>query len=465
MSLDPEVRRGGNLPFGMVAAQWMCDPRYSTNARTLYSILVTYADTQARNTRKGKPYRKELAAQMGVSESTVDRTLVEMEVAGMVTIERREDPKNPGNNDVSVYHLHDASLMWQGNGTWTDPLGSGVKAADVAKKVIESRRAEKREQGIQRRGGVPKGIRPQAVKAAREAGQHPPQTDPPTEGGGSTGAARGSSTDAGRVAAPTLPNIQSPVQTPSPEPSFTDGRQASAGSRGSRSGGSAASGKTKPDPLTREEKRQYDAVVAVLPPALAGLVPKNAPRDLKQAVLDALAADSPASRTPQQLVDFRLMPKWDKHYSSRGQAGALLRPVGVLVAMLRRDAECQDDRCDERINVDTGEPCRLCALRGVDRRADCKNGRAVPAPQADTAGRPAPRTAPADGIPRSTCNGTACGGVPIMLVGPAVEDGLCRECRAQQAPTREVLPAVGGGAAPNDEYRVVRARTGGQRIR
>jgi hypothetical protein len=84
--------------------------------------------------------------------------------------------------------------------------------------------------------------------------------------------------------------------------------------------------------------------------------------------------------------------------------------------------------------------------------------------QARTPERKAP-AGPPDGIPRATCTGDQCGGVPIMLVGPAVEDGLCRECRAQQAPTREVLPAVGGGATPNDEYRVVRARTGGQRIR
>jgi hypothetical protein len=395
----------------MVAAKWMCDPRYSTNARTLYSILVTYADTQARNTRKGKPYRKELAAQMGVSESTVDRTLVEMEVAGMVTIERREDPKNPGNNDVSVYHLHDASLMWQGNGTWMDPLGSGVKAADVAKKVIESRRAEKREQGIQRRGGVPKGIRPQAVKAARESGQHPPQADPPPEGGGSTGAARGSSTDAGRVAAPTLPNIQSPHQTPSPEPTFTDGRQASAGSRGSSSGGFAASGKTNPPSLTQEQRQQVDAFFQALPKQLADLVPDRPPRNLKAAVLEALAVGRPDERTPEQLVEYRLLPKWNGHYASRDQAGPLERPVGVLITMLKRDAECGDKRCDERTNVDTGAPCISCGELAVDKRAE-RQPAPEPAGPAKPAAKPAETYTPAPYVPlQSAPLVQACGSI------------------------------------------------------
>jgi hypothetical protein len=350
----------------MVAALWMCDPRYSTNARTLYSILVTYADTQGRDTRMGKPYRKELAAQMGVSVSTVDRTLVEMEVAGMVTIEERRDPNNPANNEANVYHLHDAPLMWQGNGTWTDPLPPGVKAAEVAKQIIEQRRAEKRAQGIERRGGVPKGVSPKAVKASREAG---PDGEG-SEGGGSTGAARGSSTDAARLAARTLPNIQSPHQTPSPEPSSTDGRRPGAGSRGSRSGGSAASGKTKPNPLTREQRQQVDTFFQALPKQLSDLAPAHKPGNLKAAVLEALAVDQPQERTVQQLIEYRLLPKWNKHYASRDAAGPLKKPVGVLIEMLRRDPECGDDRCDERTNVDTGEACRSCDRQAVDKRAE-----------------------------------------------------------------------------------------------
>ncbi|MEU8469560.1 hypothetical protein AB0F30_16830 [Streptomyces sp. NPDC029006] len=400
----------------MFAALWMCDPRYSTNARTLYSILVTYADTQGRGTAKGKPYRRELAAQMGVSVSTVDRTLVEMEVAGMVTIEERPDPTNPANNESNVYHLHDAPLMWQGNGVWTDPLPPGVKAADVAKQLIEQRRAEKREAGVERRGGVPKGVSTKAVKAAREV----PGEDESPEGGSSTGAARGSSTDAARGAARTLPNIQSPHQTPSPEPSSTDGRRPSAGSRGSRSGGSAASGKTKPPSLTREQRQQVDAFLQALPKPLADLVPTHVPGNVKAAVLEALAADRPEERSAQQLVEFRMLPKWDKHYASKDAAGPIRKPVGVFIELLKWDRECDDPRCDERTNVDFGEACRACERQAEDSRPGQTGDRPQEQPRADVPKqRSAPRKARCPECHRPLRN--------------SAEDALCSDCRHDHA--------------------------------
>ncbi|WP_266508886.1 hypothetical protein [Streptomyces sp. NBC_00878] len=173
-----------------------------------------------------------------------------------------------------------------------------------------------------------------------------------------------------------------------------DGRQAPSGSRGSRGGGSAASGRTNPPPLTRDDKRRYEQAVAALPPVLASLVPKNAPRDLRQAVLDALDSDGPAARTPEQLVDYRLMPKWRKHYGSRDSAGPIRKPVGVLKAMLRWDAECGDKRCDERTNVDSGEACRACEMRAVDRRADREREQRSSRPAGPPVDVPGPRTEP-----------------------------------------------------------------------
>ncbi|MFD9443382.1 helix-turn-helix domain-containing protein [Streptomyces sp. NPDC060001] len=179
-----------------------------------------------------------------------------------------------------------------------------------------------------------------------------------------------------------------------------DGRSPStSGSRGSGGGGFAASGKTNPPPLTADDKRRYEQAVAALPPVLAELVPKNAPRDLKQAVLDALDWDGPAARTPEQLVDFRLMPKWRKHYGSQDAAGEIRKPVGVLKAMLLRNAECGDARCDERTNVDSGESCRACDMRAVDRRADRDREQQASSPPEPAAGVPGPRTAPAPSAP------------------------------------------------------------------
>lgn len=216
--------------------------------------------------------------------------------------------------------------------------------------------------------------------------------------------------------------------------SAADGRRPSTGSRGSRAGGSAASGNTKPT-FSREQRRQYDAFVAALPAPLKALVPNGLPKPLVDAVLAATDYSSSEGRTVEQLVEYRLMPKWDKHYSRRDQAGPIRRPVGVLLEMLKWDAECGDKRCDERTNVDSGLPCTSCEMRAVDRRADRENKRTTPAEEASKAHVPPPRsTAPTVGAERGFCRRTGCG-IRILLIGPALDDGLCSECRSELANT------------------------------
>lgn len=354
MSLTPEVRRGGGLPFGMVCARWVCDPRYSANARTLYSILVTYSDTHSRDTGRGKPYRKELAAQLGVSLSTLDRVVAEMETAGLMTVERRPDPTNPQLHDANLYVLHDADA-W--NGSWVDPLGPGVKAADVAKAAAEARRAAKREVG-----------------------------------GGVTGEATPGVTGDARVASPVTPNIESPVQTPDRD--VVDARRASTGSRAAGAvGGYAASGKTKPTSpkLTGDQQRAVHAVLGLLPADLTGTIPKGA-HGLETAILDALATGTPHERTPQQLVTHRVLPRWNRHWATEFYTGRVQQPVGALHAMLKQDPLCNDDRCDEHTNVDTEETCRACERTREDRRP-------APAPENPAPAAPAAAVRPARSLP------------------------------------------------------------------
>ena len=201
-----------------------------------------------------------------------------------------------------------------------------------------------------------------------------------------------------------------------------DGRSpATSGSRGSRSSGSAASGKTKPR-FSREERCQYDAFVAALPGPLKALVPNGLPEPLVRAVLAATDSSSAAGRTVEQLVEYRLMPKWDGYYSSLDQAGPLEKPVGVLVAMLRRDAECGDARCDERTNVDTGEACRSCEMRAVDRRADRD------------------RAADAERKPAAAPD-------PVVIPGQAAGARRPRAGRATPAPVPVAASAAAGDAA------------------
>jgi hypothetical protein len=436
----------------MTCSRWACDPRYSTNARTLYSILVTYADTQERHTAKGKPYRVELAAQLGVSLSTLDRTFVEMEVAGMVTIEERPDPANPLHHDANVYHLHDAEVMFKGADAWADPLPSGVKAADVAKKVIEERRREKREKGIVRKGGVPKGVNPKAVKAAKKAAQteqvapsQAPETPSPEaedEGGGSsTHAATPSSTHAARVAAPMLLTVYSPFQSPSPDDealagrSPVDGRRPSVGSSTREAEGdfvasskdsspgdetaksgtgaargqstTAATGKAK---HTREQLDIVRSVRAYFPADVlngwedkkTGVKVEPLPefRTLSDAILAALEGDAPgADRTAAQL-GARIEQRWNQHgYATDYYAGKIKNLRGAAVAMVRplKPGDryyCSNPRCDNGTNIDTHEDCGVCALRIEQKKAEGRQQEnPVPTGDADTVDSASPMPA------------------------------------------------------------------------
>ncbi|ORT53315.1 hypothetical protein BKD26_38660 [Streptomyces sp. CB03238] len=179
-------------------------------------IFVTYADIGSRDTRRGKPYRPELAAQLDVSLSTLDRVIFEGECAGLWRVEEQTHPGPNGKkvHDANIYHLFDAAF-WRGE--WTDPLKPDQKAADVAKARLEARRKAKREAGVVHKGG-----RKRKTTAPEGGGV----TGDATSGGGGsfTGEARGGVTGEATVASPVTPNINSPVDTPLPEPATTSVR-------------------------------------------------------------------------------------------------------------------------------------------------------------------------------------------------------------------------------------------------
>lgn len=261
MSLSPEVRRGGGLPFGQVVSQWVCDPRYTANLRTLYAILVTYADVGVRDTGRGKPYRRELAAQLGVSEKTLDRTLLEGECAGLFRIERRTNPDNANLNDANIYQLNDAAF-WRGD--WVDPLAPDQKAKDVAEAVTAARVQAKKDAGITPKGGrkAARSAPPAAPEDDAIEGVASPMTPPQKEGGGVTHDARGGVMGDGRVASPMTPNIYNPVDNPSREPTLPSVRPSSAdpAREAERDGGTDGTGD-----LANSMGTRTDAVVADSP--------------------------------------------------------------------------------------------------------------------------------------------------------------------------------------------------------
>ncbi|MFE6474641.1 hypothetical protein [Streptomyces rochei] len=350
MTISPRAtRRGGRLDWIKFDFDLARDGSIDPTDKALYAAIASFVDMDSRESPetadvdlngipRDVPTRKRLAECIGRSLDTVDRATKRLEERGLLLVHRQEDPDNPKLNLPSEYELLDHHLWDQ-------------RAAERA--------------------------------AARQARNR----RFPAQGGGRMDAAtpgRASAATPGRMDAAVKDERE--VEEENGGEKSPDGRRPSTGSRGSRASGSAASGKTK-TPFSREQRRQYDAFVAALPAPLKALVPNGLPKPLVDAVLAATDYSSAESRTVEQLVEYRLMPKWDKHYSRLDQAGPIEKPVGVLVAMLRRDNECQDPRCDERTNVDTGLPCVSCEQRGIDKRAE--RAAAAPTPAAETAA-PAP---------------------------------------------------------------------------
>jgi predicted transcriptional regulator len=351
VTIVPRVtRRGSRLDWVKFDFDLSRDGSVDPTDKALYAAIASFVDLETRESPEtievdlnvipdDVPTRKRLAKCIGRSVDTVDRATKRLEDRGLLRVHRQADPDNPKVMLPSEYELLDHEI-------W------------------DRRAAE----------------RAAAREARRQGGS---RMDAATPG-------RASAATPGRMDA-AVKEVREVEEEKRGEKTPDVRRTASSGSSGQLFGGSAAFGKTNPPCLTRGQRQQVDAFFAALPKPLADLVPDNPPSNLKTAVLEALAADKPEARTPQQLVDYRLMPKWDGHYARRDQAGPLERPVGVLIAMLTRDAECGDPRCDERKNVDTGQACRSCEVRREDKRADRATERPAEAPLR-AAAAPAPRT-------------------------------------------------------------------------
>nr|AFH75162.1 replication initiation protein [Streptomyces sp. W75] len=148
--------------------------------------------------------------------------------------------------------------------------------------------------------------------------------------------------------------------------SAPDARRATTGSRGSSSSGSAASSDKKP--ITTTQRAQVQAVRDLLPPLLARDLPDETPTNISKKILAALDTDGPRPRTPEQLVAYRINPRWDGYWATQYGDNGFDKPLGVVLALVASQAECGNVRCDDRRDVDTGELCPFCAELKADRR-------------------------------------------------------------------------------------------------
>ncbi|MEV0449859.1 hypothetical protein [Streptomyces sp. NPDC050600] len=209
----------------------------------------------------------------------------------------------------------------------------------------------------------------------------------PTSGGGGKPTSHGGKSPTAQQPDPQQPDPLEPQDAPSGR-SPVDGRSPSSAGSSARGdeGGSAASGTTRNSSSTKKPaasgKRHSRAELAVVKQVLAFL-PPELPADkvrlpvVADAILSAMAADG---RNVEEMGQ-RIVYRWLHHgFAEKAAAGQLESPVGAVVALvrpLRRGDKhaCADSRCENGRSLDTGEECRLCAVRNADRKAEQQRNR------------------------------------------------------------------------------------------
>lgn len=247
-------------------------------------------------------------------------------------------------------------------------------------------------------------------------------------------------------------------------------RRQTTGSKPAREGGSAASGKTSP-PLPQAQRQAVQAVRDLLPADLNQALGEKTPGNIQADIIAALAAGTPRERTAEQLVRYRLMPRWDRYWAVRFYAGELTptlpsgkakQPFGPLAQMLADTPECGNLSCENRHDFVTAAACQQCEMRKVDQRADRAKERQNAAESA-RAGYEAP-TVPMPSPRASQAAWWHCEMCPASGKGDPPADGICRACREKAAAAVAWTDPDAEPAAEPTEAKVAAAAAEEQRL-
>lgn len=508
----PTVSRPGprGLRFGMVAFCVIRDPDPGLNkgkAKALYSLLVSYSDVTTRNTDQGYPYRSALADALDCTKDTVDNATkyLEREI-GLIRVVRRKVDGKPDENDANAYQVYDQWLIQGCSPTPDTPpqlvarYGATIPGFDVDvwiaehapsfdlagwRAAYESTVAEQEAKRAAQRYKEAK--RRKARKTGGGGTDSATQKPDGTEGGSGTDSATRSGTHSaiggGMCAALSKAGGPEPSSTNDEAPSGRspgERRRPSTGSSERASGsGCAASGKDSPSlsssnadrastsksrvRLTAEQRQARNEILSLLPPdfrqALGEVIPKN----VCQSLLEALAVGMPRERTPQQLVTYRLLPRWQRYWSPKFYAGELTPevngkkrpPFGPLLEMIKDTAECQNLACEDRHDFVLDNDCRNCAMRKVDHAADRERERRGAEEDAERQARRGKAHAAAGEAAPASADATSASATPVpvqrnsmVLHTPPVrrecaedscaltlpegwDDELCKKCRTR----------------------------------
>lgn len=144
----PVVLRAPDLDWVKFDAELARDGSVEPVVKALYAALASFADTAERDTAEDPddedvPTRKRLAACIGKSVDTVDRSVKRLEEYGLLEVERRKDPTNPRSNIPSIYRLLDRER-------WDERAGerAAKRRAEREKKRAAKEAKEKAEREV-----------------------------------------------------------------------------------------------------------------------------------------------------------------------------------------------------------------------------------------------------------------------------------------------------------------------------
>jgi hypothetical protein len=483
------VSRPGStgLRFGMFAVCVSRDSDPGLNkgkAKALYPLLVAYADITSRSTAQGYPYRSALADALDCTKDTVDNATKYLEnEIGLIKVVRRKVEGQPDQNDANEYQVFDQWLIQGCKPTSDTPpqlvarYGPTIPGFDVdawiaeyapsfdlagwratyeaTLRAQETKREEQRRKESQRRkskkqggsgthsathGGTDSATGGgMSAALSRAISPEPSSTDDEAPSGRSPGERRRPSTGSGEA------DAGSGVAASGKDSSPGDGTAGSGSTGAARGQGTtAAAGKNK---ITPEERKVRDAVLPLLPPDFRQSLGEIIPTNVVQDIVKALAAGQPRERTVQQLVQYRVMPRWERYWSVKFYAGELTpelpsgerkKPFGPLSQMLADTAECGNLSCEDRHDFVTADACQMCEMRKVDKRADRDRERQAPAGEPNTgsvdAGDPEEPPVPVQRRSNVAIHGRAPGreceiDTCALPIPDDSDDTLCPRCR------------------------------------
>ncbi|MCC9309941.1 hypothetical protein LN042_23185 [Kitasatospora sp. RB6PN24] len=336
----PRVQRDPGIDYVKLDARLARVGERSPNYKAVYAAIASFVNINNRATSDRPPTLRELMACTGLSRSVVCEVLHQMRADGLLLTRDNYHPEaDGGGRAASSYLLLDARL-WRRRAAARDDLEMTALAAGWRHQP----------DGGSGGSGGSDTTRTGVATPAGPGWRHEP--DP----------IKRSSQNRGRELLPDARRASTAGKARQP--------RAAGATKGKPDGGCAATTRKKPRiktirtstsrPVPGEEE-----VFAVIDALQVSKHPALRVPPLRRAVRDLLGA----GRTPEHALARINEGWWRAGVPEKIASGEVRGPVGYLATILSRQ-DCERPDCERGTVLGTGEECRACGQREVERKAE-----------------------------------------------------------------------------------------------